>query len=189
MPAKKKSASTGTAIAPVSEAQVLDPSAKPSNLVITPELLQALVSQLAGQQLVTKTATSPYLKYGFEFFKIGSDLMHIFGNLQLKPFTPDTVRKASTFPGAYFVFRGDSLIYVGQSENIKRRLSSHLNGTSNLAVAVKRKYGPNDWRRFLAEHFQVHTWEQDDLQYLRQLEHVVIGVFKPPFNADVRAAA
>ena len=187
MRAKKNTKSS--AVARVPEPELLEPSEGTGKLVITPPILQALVSQLAGRQLADKSATGPYLKYAFEYFKIGSDLMHIFGNLELAPFTAEVVRKASTFPGAYFVFRGESLIYVGQSENIKRRLSSHLNGKSNFAIAVKQKYSPNDWRKFLAEHFSIHTWEQDDLLYLKQLEHVVIGVFKPPFNADVRAAA
>jgi hypothetical protein len=169
--------------------EVLPPAQQSGNVVLTTDLFQTLLAQVAGGKLPAGPTTGPFLKYAFEYFKIGSDLMHIFGNLKQEPFTLQTIRHVSQFAGAYFVFRGESLVYVGQSEKLRGRLTSHLNGKSNLAIAMKKKYVPNDWRRFLAENFTVHTWEQDDLLYLKQLEHVVIGVFKPPFNATVNGAA
>jgi len=91
---------------------------------------------------------SPYLKYGFEFFKLGSELMNIFGTLAPAPFASETIRRAPKFPGVYVVLRGDTVVYVGRTENLRRRFAEHWNGTSSFAQVFKGKYRPNNYREF-----------------------------------------
>lgn len=45
------------------------------------------------------------------------------------PFTEDNVNRSPDSPGVYFLFDGNELIYIGQSEeSIRDRLQSHLEG-------------------------------------------------------------
>src|SRR5439155_18779054 len=81
----------------------------PSPSAISPGIFAAAVRQITGQSTGLPTVgSSPYLKFGFEFFKLGSELMNIFGNLALAPFSTETIRRAPKFPGIYVVLRGDT---------------------------------------------------------------------------------
>jgi len=154
------------------------------NVLLTPEALRFILSQVAGKSAQESVASSPNLKYAFEYFKLGSELMNIFGNLQLRPFTKKTVRDTPGFGGVYLIFRAGALLYVGISDRLRRRLSEHLRGASNFALAVKSKYKPNDYKKFVAENFHIHMQEFEDPGYRQQLEHVIIGVFRPSFNQE-----
>ena len=157
-----------------------------SGSVITPDILAAAVRQIAGQTQVTPPlgVASPYLKYAFEFFKLGTELSNFFTNLEPLPFTPETIRRSPTFPGIYVILRGDTVVYVGQSQNLHRRFGEHWKGTSSFALALKGKYRPNSYREFLGESFALAWREFDDVPYLSQLEHIIIAVFQPMFNRE-----
>jgi hypothetical protein len=156
-----------------------------SELVSVPkEVLRLLLAQVRHSEGEQTGMSPPYLKYAFEFFKLGSELMNVFGNLQLVSFSKQAAVRAPSFPGLYLVFRGDALVYVGVSENLRRRLHEHIRGKSNFAQAVKARYKPNNYADFLAGNFSLHFKEFDDKAYLQQLEHVIIGVFRPTLNQE-----
>lgn len=157
--------------------------------VLTRPMLAGLVNELTtkttkGKEDDSPFGPSPYVKYGFEFLKLGTELMSIFGNLKPMAFNRESVADAPRFSGIYLVLRGDNLVYVGISDRLRSRLQQHVNGSSNLAQALKGKYRPNHYREFLGENFQICFKEVDDLPYAIQLEHVIIGVFRPMFNLE-----
>jgi hypothetical protein len=51
-----------------------------------------------------------------------------------KPFSVDTVADAPATPGVHVVLDRDSIIYVGWSGNLRRRLRQHLTGNRESSV-------------------------------------------------------
>jgi hypothetical protein len=52
-----------------------------------------------------------------------------------------TIKDAPAIQGIYFLMNGDELVYIGQSNNIRRRLSSHNNNWNcTITVGGKKLY-------------------------------------------------
>lgn len=152
-----------------------------------PQPLQNLLPAL--QQLLQSTqpkvaSSTPNLKYAFEFFKIGSELMDIFTNLTPEPFAKSSCRSAPPFGGVYFVFRNNGLIYAGRTDNLRRRLLEHLGGKSNFAKQLIRRFHPTVYKEFLEQHLTLVYREVEEESFQRAVEHVAIGVFQPIFNRE-----
>ena len=164
-----------------------DSPQSPQQLLSLPQdHLLAALGKLALQNAELKDAIKPSsnTKYFFEYLKVGAELWNIFSNLSLGSYTKIYCQKATPFGGIYLIFRGENLIYVGISENIRRRLKEHFNGNSNFAKELKGRYRPNDYKAFVEENLSVYFKEIDDSSFQRSLEHVIIGIFNPIFNKE-----
>ena len=159
-----------------SAAPVLDPASA------SPEAVWALLQQLVASQ--ARAQPSPNLKYAFEYFKIGSELMDVFSSMEPIPFTKAACKGAPPFGGVYFVFRKASLIYVGRTDHLRRRLRQHFGGRTTFAQAVIGRFRPPKFAEFVADNFTIVFRELEDASFRRALEHVAIGVFQPVFNTD-----
>jgi len=149
------------------------------------EQLLAIIGQLAlrGEDKASGKPTSN-TKYVFEYLKIGAELWNVFSNLRPEPFTRDFCSRSTPFGGVYLIFRGQNLIYVGISDNLRRRITEHYGGKTNFAKELIGKYRTRDYRAFVEEHLTVSYKEIDDPTFQRAVEHVIIGVFNPLFNKE-----
>lgn len=73
--------------------------------------------------------------------------------------------------GIYFLIKNGKCVYVGQSNDIYRRISEHRTGTP------KRKGAPKDFDSW--EYLEEPSQERKD-----QLEHLLIRILDPELNID-----
>ena len=151
---------------------------------LPPEAVIAALRQVLQSAQPSASKPTPNLKYVFEYFKIGSELMDVFGNCEPTPFDKTTCRRSPPFGGVYFVFRKEALIYVGRTENLRRRLLEHFGGKSNFAKQLIGRFHPTAYQEFLREHLTIVFRELEDESFQRAVEHVAIGVFQPIFNRE-----
>lgn len=168
---------------PLAEVE-LKPEAVLGTLISSPEASRAVLQQLLQAVQPKSPTTGPNLKYAFEYLKIGSELMDIFSNCTPTSFSKAACRGAPPFGGVYFLFRKETLIYVGRTENLRRRLGQHLGGKSSFAQEFIKRFRPTVHKEFLEEHIGLVYRELEDLSFQRAVEHVAIGVFQPIFNRE-----
>lgn len=73
--------------------------------------------------------------------------------------------------GIYFLFKGQEVVYIGQSSDIYRRISEHRLGVP------KRKGPPKDFDRW--EYYEIEDEDKRDA-----VEYFLINLLKPRLNVD-----
>jgi excinuclease UvrABC nuclease subunit len=76
--------------------------------------------------------------------------------------------------GVYRMFDKDKkIIYVGKSQDLQRRITTHLNGTTNTKYFIKK-----------VKHIDWHKNDSPIMQTL--LEGILIAYYKPKYNDEVK---
>lgn len=75
--------------------------------------------------------------------------------------------------GIYFLVKNGECVYVGQSNDIYRRISEHRRGTSNHGISQKDF---DSW-----DYIEVPSQDQKD-----KMESLLIHMMKPKYNMDYR---
>jgi excinuclease UvrABC nuclease subunit len=79
--------------------------------------------------------------------------------------------------GVYRMFdKDDKIVYIGKSQDLQRRITTHLNGTTNTKYFIKT-----------VRHIDWHRNDSPIMQTM--LEGILIAYYKPRYNDEVKDEA
>jgi excinuclease ABC subunit C len=76
--------------------------------------------------------------------------------------------------GVYRMYdKDDKIVYVGKSQDLQRRIKTHLSGTTNT--------------KYFIEHVRHIDWHRNDSPIMQTLlEAILIAYYKPKYNDEVK---
>jgi hypothetical protein len=108
-----------------------------------------------------------------------------------KPFTPDTISDAPSAPGVHVVLDRDTIIYVGWTGNLRRRLRQHLTGNRESSVLHEQvgeeldKQGGPASAPDIADWFGHRTVSWRESVTPKELKASLVPAFTPRFNRQI----